>query len=590
MFRSLHMKLVLIIVLIMISVMAVVGTYMINSITSYNIEDFLKQMDGVFTPEFILTLEETERSAEDPARELRAVMEAYSGSIGVDRYRNYYILDAASGKYVAGSDDSLAATLELTPNMLRAMGGQVGDEVERLGNYFDVAIPINVQNGEGCVVGVMDTKQELAETNWNLFTILIRAMLFGVLVAVLLGFFLAKTITTPIERLTDQAVRIAQGDFSSRAEVYAQDEIGVLTQTFNEMSIILQDNLRTIEDERGKLDTLFTHMTDGVVAFDTRGQIMHINPAAEDMLGRSFWPQARFSDVFAELELDKSTMEQDGKFIRADYNVNKRSLQVFLAPLKTGEKNSGVMAVLHDITQQKRLDDSRKEFVANVSHELRTPLTNIKGYTETLMDAYDEMDAETRHRFLGIVYNEVDRMTRLVKDLLTLSRLDYGRVDDQGASADLAAIARGTAAAMEIDARKQGVTIACHLPESLPPVRGDRDRLQQVVVNIVSNAVKYNQPGGRVDLYASEQDGKVSLSVADTGFGIPEEDVGRIFERFYRVDKARSREKGGTGLGLAIAREIVEYHGGTITVASKEGKGTTVTVTLPCAGEAKDHA
>ena len=585
------MKLVLIIVLIMISVIAVVGTYMINSVTSYNIDNFLSQMNAVFTPEFILTLEETESSAADPAQELRGILEAYSGSIGVDSYRSFYVLDASTGRYLAGSDDSLSTTLELTPNMLRAMEGQVGDAVERLGRYFDVAIPINVQSGEGYIVGVMDTKQELDETNWNLFTILIRAMLFGVLVAVVLGFFLSKTITTPIERLTDQAIQIAQGDFSQQAEVYAQDEIGELTQTFNEMSGILQDNLRTIEDERAKLDTLFTHMADGVVAFDTKGHIMHINPAAEDMLGRSFWPQARYNDVFPDLELDKSTMDEDGKFIRADYSVNKRSLQVFLAPLKIGDANSGVMAVLHDITQQKRLDDSRKEFVANVSHELRTPLTNIKGYTETLMDAFDEMDAETRHRFLGIVYSEVDRMTRLVKDLLTLSRLDYGRLEvDPDSTVDLAAIARSTAAAIDMDARKQGVTVTCHLPERLSPIRGDRDRLQQVVVNIVSNAVKYNQPGGKVDLYASERDGQVALSVADTGFGIPEEDIGRIFERFYRVDKARSREKGGTGLGLAIAKEIVEFHGGTISVVSKEGKGTTVTITLPCVTEEQSHA
>ena len=286
MFRSLHMKLVLILVLIMVSVMAVVGTFMISSVTTNNIDDFLSQMTTVFTPEFISTLEETERSAADPASELRGVMDAYAGALGIDEYRSFYILDAATGQYRDGSDDSLARDLPLTSNMLLAMDGQVGDDIERLSSYFDVAIPINVENGSGYVVGVMDTKQELNETSWNLFTILVRAMLFGVLVAVVLSFFLSKTITTPIERLTKQATSIAEGDFSQQAEVYAHDELGVLTQTFNEMSHILQDNLRTIEDERAKLDTLFTHMADGVVAFDTSGHIMHINPGAERMLGK----------------------------------------------------------------------------------------------------------------------------------------------------------------------------------------------------------------------------------------------------------------------------------------------------------------
>ena len=199
------------------------------------------------------------------------------------------------------------------------------------------------------------------------------------------------------------------------------------------------------------------------------------------------------------------------------------------------------MAVLHDITQQKRLDDARKEFVANVSHELRTPLTNIKGYTETLIDAYDDIDGETRSHFLSVIYNEADRMTRLVKDLLTLTKLDYERMEASDAPVDLRDIAERVASSMEIEARKQGVTIHCDRPVEMPQVSGERDRLQQVVMNIVSNAVKYNQRGGSVTMRSDWQDGIVRLSVADTGLGIPKEDLPRIFERFYRVDKARSR-------------------------------------------------
>ena len=591
MFRSLHMKLVLIMVLIMISVMAVVGTFLVNSVTTYNIDNFLSQMTMVFTPEFISKLEEIEDSAEQPAEELSAVLSAYSGALGIDEYRSFYILDARDGSYLDGSDDKLAQTLTLTPNILAAMQGAVGEEIQRLSEYFDVAIPVGVSDGDGCIVGVMDTKQELTDMNWNLITILIRAMLFGILVAVLLSFFLAKTITTPIERLTDQATSIAEGDFGEPAEIYARDEIGILTQTFNEMAGILQDNLQTIEDERSKLNTLFTHMADGVLAFDKTGRIMHHNPEAEKMLGIHLSENTTYSEVFPELVVHESDMADDGKYIEIDYVIRGRILKIFFAPLRgTGAVSGGIMAVLHDITQQKRLDDARKEFVANVSHELRTPLTNIKGYTETLIDAYEDIDSDTRSHFLNVIYSEADRMTRLVKDLLTLTKLDYERMEASDAPVDLRDIAERVAASMEIEARKQGITLHCDLPVDLPQVSGERDRLQQVVMNIVSNAVKYNQRGGRVEIAADHTDGSVRLTVADTGLGIPKEDLPRIFERFYRVDKARSREKGGTGLGLAIAKEIVEFHGGSIAVDSREGEGTTVTMILPARETEEVHA
>lgn len=591
MFRSLHMKLVLIMVLIMISVMAVVGTFLVNSVTTYNIDNFLSQMTMVFTPEFISKLEDIEADAQQPEEELSALLSAYSGALGIDKYRSFYILDAGNGSYLDGSDDQLAQTLTLTPNILTAMQGKVGEDIERLSDYFDVAIPVNVDGDSGYIVGVMDTKQELTDMNWNLVTILIRAMLFGVMVAVLLSFFLAKTITTPIERLTDQATSIAEGDFGEPAEVYARDEIGILTQTFNEMAGILQDNLHTIEDERSKLNTLFTHMADGVVAFDKQGHIMHHNPEAAKMLGINFSEHTTYSEVFPDLVVQESDMADDGKYIEVDYVNRGRILKIFFAPLRgTGTVSGGIMAVLHDITQQKRLDDARKEFVANVSHELRTPLTNIKGYTETLIDAYDDIDSETRSSFLGVIYNEADRMTRLVKDLLTLTKLDYERMEASDAPVDLRDIAQRVAASMEIEARKQGVVIHCDLPADMPQVSGERDRLQQVIMNIVSNAVKYNQRGGSVTVSSDWKDSMVRLSVTDTGLGIPKEDLPRIFERFYRVDKARSREKGGTGLGLAIAREIIEFHGGTITVDSQEGKGTTVTVALPARQAEASHA
>ena len=332
-------------------------------------------------------------------------------------------------------------------------------------------------------------------------------------------------------------------------------------------------------------------MADGVVAFDKTGRIMHHNPEAAKMLGITFTENTTYSEVFPDLVVHESDMADDGKYIEIDYVIRGRILKIFFAPLRgTGTVSGGIMAVLHDITQQKRLDDARKEFVANVSHELRTPLTNIQGYTETLIDAYDDIDVETRSHFLNVIHSEADRMTRLVKDLLTLTKLDYDRMEASDTPVDLRDIAERVAASMDIEARKQGVEIHRDLPADMPLVSGERDRLQQVVMNIVSNAVKYNQRGGRVDITGGCEGGTVRLTVADTGLGIPEADLPRIFERFYRVDKARSREKGGTGLGLAIAREIIEFHGGGIAVESREGLGTTVTITLPARAAEEVHA
>jgi two-component system sensor histidine kinase VicK len=219
--------------------------------------------------------------------------------------------------------------------------------------------------------------------------------------------------------------------------------------------------------------------------------------------------------------------------------------------------------------------------VANVSHELRTPLTNIKGYTETLIDGGEMLDEETRRSFLDVVYNESDRMTRIVKDLLTLSRLDNQRMEMNMESMDITPVVKAAVQSMKLEAENQNITLTDSLPDTLPLINGDKERLHQVVLNIISNAVKYNRPEGSVSVTA-ESDGKtVTVTVSDTGLGIPAEDLPRIFERFYRVDKARSRKRGGTGLGLAIAKEIVETHGGEIVFDSVYGQGSTVYLRFP---------
>ena len=583
MFRSLHRKLVLVLVLLIVSVMAVVGTFLINSVTSYHIREFRSQMSSVFTSEFILTLEQ---NADDHGT-LRGMIEAYSASLGIDEYRCFYVLDGRTGAYLSGSDDDYGAKLQLTPNILTAMTGQVGQTTETLGEYFDVAVPIRDEQGTVLfVVGVLDDKSELQELNWNLFTILIRAILFGLVVAIFLSFLLSKTITTPVEKLTEQAARIAAGDFTSSAQVHSDDEIGILSDTFDEMSVQLETTLRQVEEERNKLGTLFQHMTDGMVAFDSAGVLLEFNPAAEVMLDRKMEDGLRYTDIFPEVQVRQEDLAQDGKSIEIDYAAGPRFLKIYFAPIRLGAEGKGLMAVLHDVTEQRKLDDSRREFVANVSHELRTPLTNVRGYAETLMSA-DDIDRDIQMRFLGVISSEADRMTRIVKDLLTLTRLDYNRMEMHMQPMDLRELGQKAADAMEGQASGQGLTLTCTLPEEMPQVLGDAERIQQVIINIITNAIKYNKPQGSIAITGGTEGEQVFLRVEDTGIGVPKADLERLFERFYRVDKARSRESGGTGLGLAIAKQIVESHGGHIGFDSEYGKGSVVTLYLP---QLKDEA
>ena len=579
MFRSLQMKLVLVLVMLVISVMAVVGIFLLNAIAARDTQDFLEQMNEVFTPEFILSLEQT---ASGGAEDVRDMMNAYSAQMGIDKNRMFFVLDGVSGEYLAGSDEPWGASLRLTPNMISALSGRVGQTSDRLSDSLDIALPLRDDDGKVLlVVGVTDNKTEINTLTWNILTMLIRAIFFALVVALLLSFLLSKTITTPVEKLTEQAASIASGDLSRRAEVSSTDELGELCETFNEMADTLEHTLREVGEARNKLDTLFKHMADGVVAFGGDGKLLHVNPAARDMLGRDIKDDMTYAEVFPNTVFHADDLREDGHFMELDYVAGARVLKMFLAPLTGQEENQGVMVVLHDITAQQKLEESRREFVANVSHELRTPLTNIKGYTETLIDGGEMLDEETRRSFLDVVYNESDRMTRIVKDLLTLSRLDNQRMEMNMESMDLIPVVKAAVQSMMLEAENQNITLTSHLPDSLPLVNGDKERLHQVVLNIISNAVKYNRPEGSVSVTADSDEKTVTVTVSDTGLGIPAEDLPRIFERFYRVDKARSRKRGGTGLGLAIAKEIVESHGGEIVFDSVYGQGSTVYLRFP---------
>ncbi len=574
------MKLVLILVLMIVSVMAVVGTFLINSVSTFYLDSFYGQMQNVFNQSSAMeSLQEA--AAEQGAPGLQTVIAARESALGIDDYRNYYILDA-EGRYLEGSNPNI--TLTRTSNIVAAMAGEVGTRSAVSDSVMDIAVPID-KEGDGSVdyiVYITDDKSEISDLSWRFFQIVMQAMMFGLLAAILLSFLLSKTITTPIERITEGARSIAEGNFDQDLGVQSSDEIGELTRSFNYMAQRLKSTVGEVQGERDKLSTLFLHMTDGVAAFTTDGRLIHMNPATENLLGVRMGSNLTFDELFSDLDMPNSDETVMRSFLTSEITRRGRVLSITLAPYGALDGEGGVISVIHDITEQRRLDDARREFVANVSHELRTPLTNIRSYTETLLDAAGDIPLDTEKQFLGVISSESERMARIVTDLLTLSKLDYGRMELRMTRFSLAELLKKVANAMKLTAENSGHEMVVDAPDSLPDIVADRERIEQVVVNILSNAVKYTPAGGHVRLAACMVGtNRVRITVEDDGVGIPAADVPRLFERFYRVDKARSRAAGGTGLGLAIAKEIVEQHEGKIALASEYGKGTTVTIVLP---------
>ena len=414
--------------------------------------------------------------------------------------------------------------------------------------------------------------------------IILNVAFTAIIASLIIGYILSKTITVPIADIMQKAKAIAEGEFGKMLEVRSDDEIGDLTKTFNYMSSELKNTLIEISSEKSKIETILRNMTDGIIAFNIKGEIIHVNPAALKMLevqemNMSFNEFSSKYDLKISLE-DIVYLQLSVEGERNIY-VNDKYIRVYFAVFTDEDKKAeGVIVVLQDITEMQKLDNMRKEFVANVSHELRTPLTSIKSYTETLLDgAYK--DSEMVEKFLNVIDSEAERMTRLVKDLLQISRLDNQQMQWKVQEFSFGELVKDCIVKLQIEARNKNQKLESYIMGDIPLIKGDRDRIEQVVLNILSNAIKYTPDGGSISVYISRLFNEVSLKVVDTGIGIPKKDLSRIFERFYRVDKARSREMGGTGLGLSIAKEIVEAHGGTITAESELGKGTEITVRLP---------
>jgi two-component system phosphate regulon sensor histidine kinase PhoR len=446
------------------------------------------------------------------------------------------------------------------------------------------AVPVRAAGSEN-VLGIMRVALPLRDIEANVGRLrqgIMAAGLFTAVVAGLLALLIAARTTRPVHQLTRVAQRLAEGDLGARLLPSGRDEIGQLTRAFNHMADQLREQMTTLAEERGRLSAVLDHMADGVLITDESGQVQLLNAAAarllatteERALGRSF---AQVVPHHSLIELWKECRERGEEQIQAvEISRHGLFLQAIITPFEEAEVE-GYVVILQDLTRIRRLETVRRDFISNISHELRTPLAGLKALVDTLRGGAIK-DPPAAKRFLKRMDAEVDALTQMVEELLELSRIESGQVPLRLAPAAVAEVVIPPADRLRPQAERAGVALAIQLPDDVPRVLADVNRARQVVSNLVHNAVKFTPPGGTITVAARPAGDEVTIFVQDTGVGIPADDLARIFERFYKADRARSG--GGTGLGLAIAKHVVQGHGGRIWAESVEGEGSTFYFTL----------
>jgi two-component system phosphate regulon sensor histidine kinase PhoR len=481
------------------------------------------------------------------------------------------------------------------PEVLSALAGGIGRDRRTSAtigaSLLYVALPIT---DDGKVIGVIRVALPVSAVTSS-YAAIHRVMVLGGLVALVvafgIGLFVARRVTKPVVQMQTIAHQMSEGDFTVRAPIRSPDEIGALGRALNGLAARLREKIHDLRHEQAKATAILDGMIEGVIAVDARDVILLLNERARAMFGldATRGEGKPFLEVIRNSELHEAFREAraagegsvSNREVRLANPVNRR-VEVNAVPLRLGGAEVGVVMVLHDVTELRRLEQVRTEFVANVSHELRTPLTAIQGYLETLLGGALE-EQENARRFLEIVFRHTERLGRLLNDLTDLSNIELGRVSLKLAPTRLDDAVDAVLAIMGPKAKSGNVALKSQLPRDLPPVLADRDRLVQILLNLVDNAIKYTPEGGRVTVRAHDPaDAHIEIDVVDTGIGIPPADLPRITERFYRVDKARSRELGGTGLGLAIVKHLVFAHSGLLRIESEPGRGTTVRVWLSC--------
>ncbi|WP_307272738.1 cell wall metabolism sensor histidine kinase WalK [Peribacillus sp. V2I11] len=597
-----HFKFVLIYVLLIFVAMQIIGVYFVGELEENLVGNFTKSIKGHVN---LLTYSigeemEKERGEEDPTLEeaIDSILKDRDNSSNdISEVR---VIDTRSRRVIGTSAQSnqgivgKKATEVLIKNTL-TFGKEDSDVFrdEKTGRRLWVlSTPIEA-NGE--VIGavyVIAEMENVFEQMDEINSIFMTGTAIALVITAILGILLARTITRPMSDMRKQALVMAKGNFSRKVRVYGDDEIGQLAVTFNNLTKKLQESQSSTEGERRKLSSVLANMTDGVISTDRRGRVNLINEPAAQLLNVSretVMNQPIIEVLGLEEEYKFEDLLEERESVILDYSKKSRPFilrgNFSVIQKETGFVN-GLITVLHDITEQEKIESERREFVANVSHELRTPLTTMRSYLEALAEGAWK-DEEIAPSFLSVTQNETERMIRLVNDLLQLSKMDSKDYRLKTGWVNFNKFYDHIIDRFEMT-KNDDITFKRDLPKEAYFVDIDEDKITQVLYNVISNSLKYSPEGGQVTFRVRASDGFIIVSITDQGVGIPKNVIDKIFDRFYRVDKARARNLGGTGLGLAIAKEMVVAHGGKIWAESVDGKGTTVFFTLPYEQEEED--
>ena len=595
-FKSIHVKLVLIYILLIVIAIQIIGIYFSKELEESLKENFEESVSQRIDLVQYSIREEIlkERDETMPTLEVRLssiLREFSSGDVNeirvIDNSNRILATSDSSNQSLIGqkSNDDIVrkAIYTQTPHDIIAL------DQDSLNRVWVLATPILKTVGpNGEVIGAIyieaDIEKIFKQLN-EINRIFAVGTVMALVITAILGILVARTITRPISDMRRQAQAMTKGNFARKVRVYGTDEIGQLAIAFNNLTNRLQESQSTTEAERRKLASVLSNMTDGVIATDRKGRIILINDPALSLLHVTRETTLN-RPIASVLGIDQDYSFEDLIYMQDSVNLNFSTSDVpyilranfSVIQKETGFVN-GLITVLHDITEQEKIDMERREFVANVSHELRTPLTTMRSYLEALADGAWK-DENIAPHFLNVTQTETERMIRLVNDLLQLSKMDSNEYELNFEFVEFNKFFERIIDRFEMS-KSQHVEFIRLLPETSYFVEIDTDKLTQVIDNIISNALKYSPDGGNIRFGFTVHDNMLKVMISDDGMGIPKENVGRIFDRFYRVDRARARSMGGTGLGLAIAREMIEAHGGKIWAESEEGVGTTVFFTLP---------
>lgn len=597
-FRSIQLKFIIIYILLLLIAVQVIGSYVARELETELLDNYKETInDRIDLLSYNLELTfEKDRSKNNDEPTLQEEVQAIINDVNLGGQNTLQVINN-QGRILGTNDYNQDIVGKKITDEIIQKGIKSGTSVDstyiksKTGDRILVRVePILDKDRQIRGVVYLETSLEGVYTQLsNINDIFLKGSIIALIISVLIGILVARAITKPIIEMRRQAQKMARGDFSQKVNVYGSDEISQLAVTFNHLNDRLKHSMATIEKERSKLSSVLANMSEGVIATDNEGQITLINEAAGKLLGKN--PNYLINQSLIEhLELEEKVLGmselQEGGSIILDFSTEEIYLvrANFSTIYDDYDKVSGFITVLSDVTEEEKIERERREFVSNVSHELRTPLTTLRSYLEALTDGAWK-DEEIAPHFLEVTQNETERMIRMVSSLLELSRMDSKADTLHRRRVDFTSFFHEIIDRFDMNLKDAEIVLNRDIPNETTYVWIDKDKMTQVLDNIISNAVKYSPDGGMINFKLEKSRRQIIVSIEDNGIGMAYDKLDKIFDRFYRADKARTREMGGTGLGLAITQEIVEAHYGKIWVDSKEGKGTTIYFSLPLMNE-----